>query len=147
MFGPTAFLQQSNKGVLGIFYIIIYIDFIVMHMYSDIMKLLFINCLKFVIYIFEPTCAHAQWALMHHFLYVTGPKRLEKNSYLKKYYSQESDISQYNNKFNQIGKRQCQTVARGLTSTSSCIFNFLQIKWTYEYDGLLISFDGTEAAV
>ncbi len=31
--------------------------------------------------IFEPTCAHARWALMHHFPSVTGPKvRLEINS-------------------------------------------------------------------
>ena len=38
--------------------------------------------------LFEPTCAHARWALMHRFLSVcTGPKiRLEKKSYLETYY-------------------------------------------------------------
>ena len=36
--------------------------------------------------IFEPTCAHARWALMHHLASVRD-WRQEINSYLEKYYS------------------------------------------------------------
>ncbi len=70
--------------------------------------------------VFEPTCAYARWAHMHHFPSVVCLP-LEKNSYLWKYWGYRFCSVHLREK-----KSHCllgvKIVVGGLISTSSCIF-------------------------